>query len=475
MEKKAVSGMILTMLLISMLTLIFNIQPVMTEPTTIIVPDDYPTIQEAIDVANQGNTIYVRAGTYYENLVVDKTVALLGENKNATVIVGVVHSPVWKSVISVHADDVKIVNLTVTNGGHGIYLGARRTIVTDCVAYVNGFGLTISSSSQNFLRRNLLFNNSYNLEILGFWSISDFIHDIDSSNYVNGKPVYYLVNEENLSINPTTFPNVGYLGVVDSTNVQIANLSLSRNGDGLLIAFSPNTLIENVEASHNYHGISLIYSPRTTVKSCDFSYNDLGIFLYYTDDVNIKENNILHNDGGIFLMGSNYCVIYHNNFIENYRYHQARVDRSYNCHWDDGYPSGGNYWSDYTNVDLFGGPYQNVTGSDGIWDHPYAIEASNQDNYPLIRPWTPSPVEAIQELIETIETWNLPKGTENSLTSKLDNVIRPLLNKGNENRAAHKLMSFINQVEALEDKKLTFEQANYLISEAHKIINLITA
>ena len=394
MEKKVISVIMLTLLLIGMLTLAFNIQLAKSEPTTWTVDDDGPadfsSIQEAISSPDvkDGDTIFVYNGTYYENIVVDKTVLLIGENKNTSVIVGVVLSPVWESVISVRADDVRIANFTVTKGGHGIYLGARRGIVTDCVAYENQFGLTISSSSQNLLRRNQLFNNSYNLNVLGAWSINDFMQDIDTSNFVNGKPVYYLVNKENLSINPVSFPNIGYLGVVNSINVQIANLSLSKNGDGLLIAFSQNTIIENVEATHNYHGISLMCSPRTTVKCCNFSYNDLGIFLYYTDDVNVKESDISHNEEGIFLMCSSYGVIYHNNLIENYRYYQAGVYQSYNCHWDGGYPSGGNYWSDHVTVDDYSGISQDELGSDGIVDEPYIIDGYNRDNYPLTKPWS---------------------------------------------------------------------------------------
>jgi len=52
--------------------------------------------------------------------------------------------------------------------------------------------------------------------------------------------------------------------------------------------------------------------------------------------------------------------------------------------WDDCYPSGGNYWSDYTDIDQYSGPQQNETGSDGIWDNPYVIDGNNQDNYPLV-------------------------------------------------------------------------------------------
>jgi hypothetical protein len=52
--------------------------------------------------------------------------------------------------------------------------------------------------------------------------------------------------------------------------------------------------------------------------------------------------------------------------------------------WNDGYPSGGNYWSDYTDVDQYSGPYQNETGSDGIWDNPYPVDEYNVDYYPIV-------------------------------------------------------------------------------------------
>jgi len=77
-----------------------------------------------------------------------------------------------------------------------------------------------------------------------------------------------------------------------------------------------------------------------------------------------------------------------------------------------------------------------------------------------------------QRLIETLETWNLPTGTESSLTSKLKDVLR-LLEKGNENGAVRKLTDFISQAEAMRDNKLTNEQADYLIAEAQKTIDLI--
>ena len=124
---------------------------------------------------------------------------------------------------------------------------------------------------------------------------------------------------------------------------------------------------------------------------------------------------------------------------------------------------------------MFSGPFQNVTNSDGIWDHPYAVDDNNRDNYPLVEPWGPKPAtpsDALAELIDTIETWSLPKGTENSLTSKLEGALH-LLTIGNENGAVHKLIGLIKQAEALQGKKLLEDKADYLIAEAQKIRDLI--
>ena len=82
------------------------------------------------------------------------------------------------------------------------------------------------------------------------------------------------------------------------------------------------------------------------------------------------------------------------------------------------------------------------------------------------------PVEATQELIETIETWNLPKGTENSLKAKLKVAIH-MLDMGKEDGAIRKLTAFINRAEMLREKTLTNEQADELVSEAQRIIDLI--
>jgi nitrous oxidase accessory protein NosD len=113
----------------------------------------------------------------------------------------------------------------------------------------------------------------------------------------------------------------------------------------------------------------------------------------HSPDNVVVGNRLTGNDVGVdvFAADSIDNSIYHNSFVGNVI--QAGVYSSYNSwysgypSWDSGYPSGGNYWSDYNGSDLYGGPYQNVTGSDGIGDAPYIINALiSTDHYPLMSP-----------------------------------------------------------------------------------------
>ncbi len=92
---------------------------------------------------------------------------------------------------------------------------------------------------------------------------------------------------------------------------------------------------------------------------------------------------------GLELVNSTNTALHHNSFISDWTVTQALDDMGPENIWDDGYPSGGNYWSDYNGTDDMSGPNQDIPGSDGIGDMPYVIDADSQDNYPLMSP--PSP------------------------------------------------------------------------------------
>ena len=215
-------------------------------PTIITVPYDYPTIQEAINAANPGDAIMVATGTYLENIVVNKTVTLIGEDSNNTIIDG----GGFGTVILVIANNVSISKFTIKNSG-------------------------------------------------------------------------------------STLPDNGIL-INQASYCNVSNNILTSNYFGIWLKDSSNNVLSN--------------------------------------------NNVTDNNYGIGLEDSSNNTIYHNKFVNTL---QISNTQSINI-WDNGYPSGGNYWSDYTGVDLKSGLNQDQLGSDGIGDTPYTIDANNTDRYPLM-------------------------------------------------------------------------------------------
>jgi len=326
MYKKVVSGIMLTILFICLLSVALNIQPVKSEPRTIIVPDDYPTIQEAINHANPGDIIYVKAGTYHENILVHKAVSLIGEDNNNTIIDG---RNLGKTV-HITANNVTLMNFKIINSKKeytcaGIVLDGVSFCNISLNILTNNFdGLYAEHSTCNVIENNVFLANDWNGIHLKYCS---------NSNIINSNIILNCKNGINIE--------------VDSNN---------------------NSLLYNHIANSEWDGIDLIGSIKNVIYGNTIKHCFTGIYIgLETDNMNI---------------------IYHNNFICNT--YQVTCYSAPNF-WDDGYPSGGNYWSDYTGVDLFSGPYQNETGSDGIGDTPYVIDECNVDHYPLMNPYTVTP------------------------------------------------------------------------------------
>lgn len=263
------------------------------------------------------------------------------------------------------------------------------------------------------------------------------------------------------------------ISLYDSSNNVIENVNISRSlitgislgGSGSSGGSNNNIIRGCTIGSDAWFGIFISwYCEYNLVQNCLITSVGSGIELFSSASRNtITGNEISHNSIGVSSGSGKYNVIYHNNFIDN----SIQASGSSLNSWDDGYPSGGNYWSDYTGVDLRSGPNQDQPGSDGIGDTPRVISGSRKDNYPLMQPY--AQVE-IRTLEKTIVPMNLPKGTEKSLTQKLDAAI-DLLDQGNTNGAVHKLGDFINQV--TNSNKLTDEQKDMLITAAQAIIGHI--
>jgi parallel beta-helix repeat protein len=134
-----------------------------------------------------------------------------------------------------------------------------------------------------------------------------------------------------------------------------------------------NTIFENNITANN-DGIEISSSNNS----------ESGIRLVESSNYNsISGNNIANNSDGVYLSAlARANKFWHNNFIDNTQQVDVETGIYPNgtlliplCIWDDGYPSGGNYWSDYNGIDA---------NHDGIGDTAYIIDANNTDNYPLM-------------------------------------------------------------------------------------------
>jgi parallel beta-helix repeat protein len=237
-------------------------------------------------------------------------------------------------------------------------------------------------------------DNLYNFGVWG--NYPDYFNDIDDSNIINGKPIYYWVNERDTAI-PT---DAGYVAVINSTNITVRDLDLTRNGEGSIIFHhTTSSIIENVTVSKTLGAISLRFSDGNTIRGNLLEDNgNYGIELFASDNNVITDNTILNNSEreGILLWGSRYNTIarntlknnhcgasvefysdgneiYHNNFMNN----AHQIAASEGNAWDNGWE--GNYWSDYNGIDL---------GGDGVGDT--RLPWQNVDYYPLMNPyWNP--------------------------------------------------------------------------------------
>ncbi|MGB8779056.1 MAG: NosD domain-containing protein, partial [Candidatus Bathyarchaeia archaeon] len=189
------------------------------------------------------------------------------------------------------------------------------------------------------------------------------------------------------SIQGTNTPSSNGIYLSGNYNVTIRNIDIKGFESGILFdAYSTyNNIIGNTVESNVYGVNCWAYADNNNIIGNNITGNSLaGAWLAGSSNDTVTENNIAANGLGINLQSSSNDSIYHNNFVDNPT--QTSIYDSPGT-WDNGYPSGGNYWSDYIGTDLYRGPHQNQTGSDGIGDTPYVIDANNTDNYPLMVPF----------------------------------------------------------------------------------------
>jgi len=425
----------------------------------------YQYIQDGIDIANNGDEVYVFNGTYHENIVIFNSISLTGEDKDSTVIDGGGNG----NVITTTANGIRLTGFSIKNSGNnpnnaGIAVHSRYNQIIANNVLNNNIGIRLTESENEIIYNNF-FNNIidaydeyYNTIEYNFWdeylgedenedgigdtpynitgnnnkdwnplihiyglienldteeiflTIQNAIDDCDTSNghtiYVK-TDIYYehlnvyksiiLMGEDNIRTIIDGRESGTVVRICDDsvylTGFTIKNSGNEYNDAGIRVTTDENTIIENI-IEDNFHGIYLKHSSDDN----EISHNEIknnnwnGIYVKSVCSINdgniIFENIIENNDyAGIAMVDSSYNYVYHNDFIQNL---VNAYDNSNNI-WDDGYPSGGNYWNDYTGGDADG---------DGIGDTSYEIDDGiNIDRYPLMEPYGGDTIPPYVEII----------------------------------------------------------------------------
>jgi len=222
----------------------------------------------------------------------------------------------------------------------------------------------------------------------------------------------------------------GAAGIILNVNddyCTISNNDIVLNQVGIFLHYSSHNTVINNNINSNQYGIRLYKSGGNMVTNNNINSNHRGIYMILSGGNEITENTFKENaEYGLYMLcykdydlviRCNYINrIYHNNFVDNFlkpqMYASDSLDQNLRNYLDDGYPSGGNYWSDYAGEDLYGGSSQDQPGSDGIGDTPYISHDFYggylhdgyclnpcQDGYPLMNPWPPSEPDTMPPIV----------------------------------------------------------------------------
>jgi parallel beta-helix repeat protein len=205
----------------------------------------------------------------------------------------------------------KIEHCNITGNVYGIsfFLARNCSALGNCVTN-NTYGVYLYGSD-NIFKKNQLGQNTYN-----FWEANEYANDVDSSNTINDKPIYYWINRRNQTV-PS---DAGTVILKNCSGIKAYNLNLSNNGNGISLYYTNNSELVGNDLTHNYwRGIAVWWSHNNSIignRITNTPYD--GIEIYDSENNTISHNLIANNENGIYhRTPGKYEVISDNIIINN--------------------------------------------------------------------------------------------------------------------------------------------------------------
>jgi len=302
----------------------------------------YQYVQDGIDNANEGDTIYVFSGFYNEYLTLSKSVRLIGEDRDSTRLN-------WSIAIEDYIDGITIRGFTLGSQGINLYHSSFHEICDNNFLDLRGVSLVNCSNSivsnniiKPFLDCIQIDRSSCNNTISGnyisggYCGVSMYYYSKDNvvtSNTItncdrSGITVNY-ESDDNIFINNTIENNGGYgIDVFVSNNNIISNNIITNNDrDGIDLTHTHNNIISNnIITNNNGTGIDLSYSDNsiasnniiTNNSKSNIHFYGWGIALTFSDNCTISNNSITNNEGsGVYVSSSDNNTVIDNTIADN--------------------------------------------------------------------------------------------------------------------------------------------------------------
>ena len=331
-----------------------------------------------------GDTIFVRAGVYVESVVVDKAITLKGEGADFTRLYGLS----LQTTVIVQHNGVIITGFTIDGGpdllptthNRGGLAGIHLLNVQNCTVYGNKVvdckfgvwlygssgnnvysnvldnkenGVMIDHSSDNTVTGNVAMNGENGIKLSESWGNTlrdnnmanntngfivfatdapNYLNDVDASNLVDGKRIYYLVNRENLVITPSSYPEMGFLALVNCSGITVKNCSGTDEYCGILLVENSNTTLTQNTLAEDLFGIWIKFCSNCTVSANNIEssreFSSIGIQVETSDGINIFGNTLM--EVGVSLLSSSYNLVAENTLTNCTNYYGIRLDSSSN-------------------------------------------------------------------------------------------------------------------------------------------------